>query len=74
MVELNKTFNLESIEIRAAKARGIPVICELFEQSRLEGQVRENDTGADLDHLIETSLAGFYGPRNKKPNRRFGFF
>lgn len=53
MVELNNTFNPESMEIRTAKASDIPVLRELFERSRLEGQTRENDTGADLDHLIE---------------------
>jgi len=53
MVEVNKQVNPDSMEIRTAKASDIPVLRELFERSRLEGQTRENDTGADLDHLIE---------------------
>lgn len=53
MVEVNKQVNPESMEIRTAQASDIPVLRELFERSRLEGQTRENDTGADLDHLIE---------------------
>ncbi|MCH2147194.1 MAG: GNAT family N-acetyltransferase [Phycisphaerales bacterium] len=53
MVEINKVINSESMEIRTAKSSDIPTLRELFERSRLEGQTWENDTGADLDHLIE---------------------
>ncbi len=53
IVEVNNTFNTEMMKIRTANASDIPVLRDLFERSRLEGQTRENDTGADLDHLIE---------------------
>ncbi len=53
MSKENKTINQESMAIRTAKEQDIPTLRDLFEKSRLEGQTRENDTGADLDHLIE---------------------
>jgi ribosomal protein S18 acetylase RimI-like enzyme len=34
----------------------VPVLRELFEKSRIEGHLRENDTGADLEHLV----AGYF--------------
>jgi|TARA_B100000959_G_C14946001_1_gene609928 ribosomal protein S18 acetylase RimI-like enzyme len=42
--------------IRSASENDVPVLLELFERSRIEGQLRENDTGADLDHLV----AGYF--------------
>ena len=42
--------------IRVASQNDVPVLLDLFERSRLEGQLRENDTGADIDHLV----AGYF--------------
>ncbi|MDP7006195.1 MAG: GNAT family N-acetyltransferase [Phycisphaerales bacterium] len=41
------------MNIRSATSDDVSVLRDLFERSRLEGQTRENDTGADLDHLTE---------------------
>jgi len=49
-------FAAEGMTIRAATDRDIDVLRELFEKSRLEGQTRENDTGADLEYLV----AGYF--------------
>jgi ribosomal protein S18 acetylase RimI-like enzyme len=46
-------FKQEEMVIRLATDGDITILRELFEKSRLEGQTRENDTGADLDFLIE---------------------
>ena len=46
-------FKHEEMVIRSATDGDIIILRELFEMSRLEGQTRENDTGADLDFLIE---------------------
>jgi ribosomal protein S18 acetylase RimI-like enzyme len=46
-------FKHEEMVIRSATDSDITILRELFEKSRLEGQTRENDTGADLDFLIE---------------------
>ena len=50
--------------IRSASENDVPVLLELFERSRIEGQLRENDTGADLDHLVsgyfECKDSGFW--------------
>ena len=46
-------FKQEEMVIRSATDGDITILRELFEKSRLEGQTRENDTGADLDFLIE---------------------
>ena len=48
-----KQFKPEDMIIRCAVDEDVVVLRELFERSRLEGQTRENDTGADLDHLME---------------------
>jgi ribosomal protein S18 acetylase RimI-like enzyme len=42
--------------IRVASENDVPVLLDLFERSRIEGQLRENDTGADIDHLV----AGYF--------------
>ncbi len=49
-------FAAEGMTIRAATDRDIDVLRELFEKSRLEGQTRENDTGADIEYLV----AGYF--------------
>ncbi|MBC8203237.1 MAG: GNAT family N-acetyltransferase [Planctomycetes bacterium] len=50
--------------IRTASENDVPVLLELFERSRIEGQLRENDTGADIDHLVagylECKDSGFW--------------
>jgi len=56
----NETPNLDRTTggsvIRLASVDDVPVLLELFERSRIEGQLRDNDTGADLDHLV----AGYF--------------
>ncbi len=46
-------FDLARLRIQAATEKDQPVLLELFRESLLEGQVRGNDTGADLDNLHE---------------------
>jgi len=57
-------FKVDDIEIRCASGEDVVVLRELFERSRVEGEIRENDTGADLDHLIpgyfECKDSGFW--------------
>jgi len=54
------TYNLDDSSrggsIRIASEKDVPVLLELFERSRIEGQLRENDTGTDLDYLV----AGYF--------------
>jgi len=54
----------EALAIRVAVVGDVPVLRELFERSRIEGQLRENDTGSDLDHLaagyFECKDSGFW--------------
>ena len=45
-------FNAKKMVIRSATNDDVNVLRELFERSRIEGQTRENDTGADLDYLM----------------------
>ena len=54
--ESPQNFKIKEMIIRSATNEDIPVLRELFERSRLEGQTRENDTGADIDYLI----AGYF--------------
>ncbi|MBT4529933.1 MAG: GNAT family N-acetyltransferase [Phycisphaerae bacterium] len=49
--ECSSQFNSGEMVIRIATHDDISILQELFERSRLEGQIRENDTGADLNHL-----------------------
>ena len=53
MVSKESQFHSDSMNIRSATNADVSVLRELFERSRIEGQTRENDTGADLDHLAE---------------------
>lgn len=57
-------FNAEKMVIRSATNDDVNVLRELFERSRIEGQTRENDTGADLDYLMsgyfECKESGFW--------------
>jgi ribosomal protein S18 acetylase RimI-like enzyme len=46
-------FPPEVLPVRCATPGDIPSLRELFDRSRLEGKVRGNDTGADLEHLLE---------------------
>jgi len=45
------------IHIRGAQERDLPAIRDLFLASVLEGQLRSNDEGADIEHLGRTYLA-----------------
>ncbi|MBT5365764.1 MAG: GNAT family N-acetyltransferase [Phycisphaerae bacterium] len=66
MHESNQQAQFESDElvIRDANSEDISVLRELFEKSRIEGLIRENDTGADLDFLMasyfECKDSGFW--------------
>ena len=46
-------FDLAEVSIRLATTGDMPVVRELFQQSALQGQLRGNDTGADIDNLFE---------------------
>ena len=39
--------------VRSATNDDVPILRDLYEKGKLEGQLRINDTGADLDHLME---------------------
>ena len=54
--EQQVAFNADTMIIRPAIDGYVAVLRELFEKSRVEGQTRENDTGADLDYLV----AGYF--------------
>jgi len=60
----NSPVGSQETLIRYATDGDVSVLLELFEKSRLEGQIRENDTGADLDHLVagyfESKDSGFW--------------
>ncbi len=53
MVSKESQFHTDLMNIRSATSDDVSVLRDLFERSRLEGQTRENDTGADLDYLTE---------------------
>jgi ribosomal protein S18 acetylase RimI-like enzyme len=57
-------FNSEVLSIRPAVEGDVGALRELFEKSKLEGQTRENDTGADLEYLMsgyfECKESGFW--------------
>jgi len=48
-----ESFNLDEIDIRLAGTADFPIVRELYVASILEGRVRENDTGADIDDLVK---------------------
>ena len=54
-------FNLDQIEIRPPTAADLPVLRRLFEEGCIEGQVPNNDTGADIENFTEAYL----GPDNR---------
>ena len=54
--DAKQNIDVELMDIRNATESDIAVLRELFEKSRLEGNVAENDTGADLDYL----MAGYF--------------
>ena len=62
-------FNAEVTIVRNATNDDVPVLRELYEKSKLEGQLRVNDTGADLDHLMEGYFeckdSGFWVAQNE---------
>ena len=49
----SEQFKTSDMQIRVAVQDDISVLRELFEKSRVDGEIRENDTGADLDHLMD---------------------
>ena len=52
----HEVFDAGAVAIRHAGEADIEVLRELFDRSRSEGNLRENDTGADLEHLLEGYL------------------
>lgn len=46
-------LDANALSIRLAEAQDHQAIRELFEQGKLEGTVRDNDTGADIENLFE---------------------
>jgi ribosomal protein S18 acetylase RimI-like enzyme len=44
---------LHPIQIRMARPEDHPAVCALFSDGVIEGHVRDNDTGADIDNLQE---------------------
>jgi ribosomal protein S18 acetylase RimI-like enzyme len=65
MTETANDFDLARLEIRPAGPDDHDVIKELFRQGLLDGQVADNDTGADIENLEEgyfreDSASGFW--------------
>lgn len=62
--QLHDAFNSKGLLIRQAVEEDVGVLRELFEKSKLEGQTRDNDTGADLEYLMsgyfECKESGFW--------------
>ena len=62
-------FNPEVTIVRIATTEDVTVLRELYERSKLEGQLRINDTGADLDHLMDAYFeckdSGFWVAENE---------
>ncbi|MBC8202150.1 MAG: GNAT family N-acetyltransferase [Planctomycetes bacterium] len=58
------SFKSEGLLIRTALESDVGVLRELFENSKLEGQTRDNDTGSDLEFLMsgyfECKESGFW--------------
>ena len=52
----SEQFKTADMQIRVAVQDDISVLRELFEKSRVDGEIRDNDTGADLDHLMDGYL------------------
>ncbi|MHC5112801.1 MAG: GNAT family N-acetyltransferase [Planctomycetota bacterium] len=48
-----KTFSLDEVTIRLADESDHDAVRELFERGILEGQLRDGDTGADIENLQE---------------------
>ena len=65
----SKQFRTDDMIIRCAVDEDVVVLRELFERSRIEGQTHENDTGADIDHLMagyfECKDSGFWVAQNE---------
>ncbi len=61
-------FNPKVTIVRIATLDDVSILRELYENSKLEGQLRINDTGADLDHLMaayfECKDSGFWVAEN----------
>lgn len=61
-------FDIDAVVIDSADDRDLPELRVLFETGCLEGQVPENDTGADIENLEEAyfadgGLSGFWVAR-----------
>lgn len=46
-----ENFDIEDVTITLAKEMDFPAARELFHQGLVEGQVRNNDTGADIENI-----------------------
>jgi GNAT superfamily N-acetyltransferase len=46
-------FDLHNVVVRLATQSDQPALCHLFQEGVIEGQVPVNDTGADIDNLLE---------------------
>ena len=53
MTDAAPEHDVDSTTIRTATLDDLPVIRRLFEESVYEGQTRINDTGADIDKLVD---------------------
>jgi len=58
-------FDITKVQLRPADDGDLPVLCELFEMGVLEGQVPDNDTGADIENFREAyeaddGMSGFW--------------
>jgi len=49
--QAHSNFEIEHVNVRQASSEDLPSLRELFESGLLEGQVPENDTGADIENL-----------------------
>ncbi len=53
MAEETQAFSLDKVAVRPAAQRDHPAVRQLFLAGLEEGLVPENDTGADIDNIVE---------------------
>ncbi len=46
-----ENFEIEDVQVELASEKDFPAARELFQQGLLEGHIRNNDTGADIDNI-----------------------
>lgn len=63
-------FNLDDVDVRLAQSEDHAAVLELFRKGLIEGHVRDNDTGADIENLqdgyfSDDGASGFWVARHR---------